>query len=363
MTTPAVPVLTRAHVAAFNNATELSINPVTEEIAEGAFREFLHLESVDLRNVKRVGIGAFERCAKLARVEFGSKLTSVEMRAFSGTALKRFTLPDTVHTVGESAFADCGSDNVNFRVPAGMKLIGYKAFQRLKAYEIIIPPSVALIKTYAFELSDVYRVVFEGEDYWIDHRAFMGSGIKRIDLSRAQVLGGDSFDDPFDGCRTLSHVVLPRIRVLGGRLFQNCLISDVILPDEVQVIDRSCFMIRRITMVVGTDKQVAQLYTREAHRVVQESPSEKENTMSATEWAAEMDEDDRVGGHSSALRLCNILENFKTADDIPSMILRVYAALGPAVRDWVMRHPTFSDEVRDHLRDVERWSVRFIRRD
>ena len=61
------------------------------------------------RDVTEIGDDAFRSWAGLEEVVFepGSRLERIGSHAFAGTALKSFTAPDSLKSIGEGAFAGC----------------------------------------------------------------------------------------------------------------------------------------------------------------------------------------------------------------------------------------------------------------
>lgn len=80
-------------------------------IGEGAFRNFLVLEDVNIPStVAEIEAYAFEKCASLKKLTFKSGLLGIRMEAFSGcSSLEQVNIPDTVTTIDSRAFYFCTS--------------------------------------------------------------------------------------------------------------------------------------------------------------------------------------------------------------------------------------------------------------
>lgn len=88
---------------------------------------------------------------KLTSVSFaGSRLTEVGARAFeSCTSLRTISLPDSVSTVGERAFARTGL--TSFKVPSGLKTIPQECFRECRSLKTVnLPVTVSRVYKYAF---------------------------------------------------------------------------------------------------------------------------------------------------------------------------------------------------------------------
>ncbi len=80
-------------------------------IGEGAFRNFLVLEDVNIPStVAEIEAYAFENCASLKTLTFKSGLLGIRMEACSGcSSLEQVSIPDTVTTIDSRAFYFCTS--------------------------------------------------------------------------------------------------------------------------------------------------------------------------------------------------------------------------------------------------------------
>lgn len=75
------------------------------EIGESAFSGCTRLTSIDLSNITNIKSYAFENCTNLSEVVWSKNLTSIGDCTFNGCRFKELSLPSSVKTVGENAFA------------------------------------------------------------------------------------------------------------------------------------------------------------------------------------------------------------------------------------------------------------------
>ena len=101
-----------------------------KKIGYKAFYQCTGITSIDLSNVENIGEEAFYGCVNLGNIYLSSKLTEIKAKTFYGTfKLKNITIPDSVLSIGESAFRNSGL--VTIRVGKGLKRIDSYAFANL----------------------------------------------------------------------------------------------------------------------------------------------------------------------------------------------------------------------------------------
>jgi len=108
-----------------NDVAIVRVDSSVTVIPEGAFREYLKLEEVELsEGLISIGINAFYGCA----------------------SLKRINLPSTLEEIGNRAFFECKRlDEVS--LPVGLQQLGEYAFYCCESlHTIIIPPGITKIQ-------------------------------------------------------------------------------------------------------------------------------------------------------------------------------------------------------------------------
>ena len=145
------------------------------EIADGAFENCFHLESIILpdgleyigenafrmcRNlgevripdgVENIGRSAFQYCSRLSDVRFPASMTSIGASAFDGCSeLGEITIPEGITMIEDSTFYYC-QKLIKVNLPDGVARIGERAFNGcFNLVNIMIPRSISEISTTAF---------------------------------------------------------------------------------------------------------------------------------------------------------------------------------------------------------------------
>ncbi len=104
-------------------------------------------------SVESIGEGAFAVSGNLSSVNFAdnSNLTSIGESAFTNTGLESITIPASVKSIEGGAFNSCTSlSTVDFADNSKLTSIGERAFQGTGLESITIPASVESIGAYAF---------------------------------------------------------------------------------------------------------------------------------------------------------------------------------------------------------------------
>lgn len=178
------------------------------EILDGAFEDAPFLYEVRIGgNVKHIGNRAFADCERLALVE----------------------LPEKLEDIGEEAFSRCFALNVNGLTQAKkLKQIGARAFTHcIYMDDLVIPDSVIEIGESAFSYCRAMKKIMLGKNLRvIGDKAFMGSGLRRVNLPAGLIELGES---AFADCTGLSQVTIGgALLELPSSVFEGCTALRVI---------------------------------------------------------------------------------------------------------------------------------------
>ncbi len=95
-------------------------------IGDGAFNGSI-IESIDIPNtVTSIGSSAFGNCSNLTSITIPNSVTSIGYGAFAGTALESVTIPDSVTSIGDYAFQNTRLKDVT--IPQSVISLGRGAF-------------------------------------------------------------------------------------------------------------------------------------------------------------------------------------------------------------------------------------------
>ena len=144
---------TTVKVVGYNGAsTSITILPSLEhngvsynvtEIGEGAFKDNNSLVSIELYpeagHITIIGARAFKNCTNLFEIVLPVGLRYIEEETFSGSGLTEITIPASVESIGDYAFAGC-SGLTEITIPASVESIGENAFEGCNENLIIYVP-------------------------------------------------------------------------------------------------------------------------------------------------------------------------------------------------------------------------------
>ena len=150
--------------------------------------------------------------------------------------ITKIILPDTINSIGDSAFENCSSLQSVTWSP-NLVTIGASAFKGCTNLdEVILPNTVTNIDSYAFEgCTNLESVTLSNSLYAIGVGAFKGcSSLEEIEIP-ASVQHIDS--NAFENCTNLTSVIVERavtgITNLGSNVFDGCSTSlQIIVPQD-----------------------------------------------------------------------------------------------------------------------------------
>lgn len=135
--------------------------PVTE--IYNAFYGDENIESVVIpEGVTVLDKEAFALCKNLSKVTLPSTLKTIGERAFAYTNLKEVIIPEGVTSIGRNAFNNC-KQMTNISLPSTLKTINPLAFTSTGLKEIVLPDHITYIGTNALKGIDTILVKFGTE--------------------------------------------------------------------------------------------------------------------------------------------------------------------------------------------------------
>ncbi|MCQ4796412.1 leucine-rich repeat domain-containing protein [Anaerofustis stercorihominis] len=181
------------NMSTFTNVEKITFEEGFEvkDLPRGAFNYMYKLKDITLpKSVETIGENAFAGCSALKSfdVEEGSVLKIIGKNAFdSDTALESITIPKTVETIKEGAFYKCTSlASCTFENDSAIKTMETAIFRDCSNLKtIIIPRSLEVLD--GFNFSGIENITFEegSKLKTISEQAFFNSKLKSIRIPRS----------------------------------------------------------------------------------------------------------------------------------------------------------------------------------
>ncbi len=185
-------------------------------------------------SVVSLGDSAFAGCIRLTAATIGNGVTSIGTNAFSGCSLVSATIPDSVTNIGDGAFSGCFRLR-NVTLPNSLTSLGGGAFSNCESLaSVTIPSSLTSIADSTFYgCTEMDGVTIGSGVTSLGDGAFQAcENLGSVTIPNSVTNIGDySFGD----CFQLSDVTLGnRVATLGGEVFHHCFrLASVTIPASV----------------------------------------------------------------------------------------------------------------------------------
>ena len=210
-----------------SSMTSIIIPNSVTEIGSSAFYYCDSLTSVTIPDsVTEIGSSAFSRCnnlksfyGKFASDDNRCLIVNGELNSFAPANLTTYSIPDSVTSIGESAFENCNS-LTSITIPDSVTEIGEEAFEDcFSLTSVTIPDSVTEIGSYAF------------------------SGCRNLTSITIPDSVTEIGSSAFYGCSSLTSVTIPdSVTSIGELAFSVCSsLTSITIPDSVTSIGESAF--------------------------------------------------------------------------------------------------------------------------
>lgn len=226
-------------------------------IADATFRFCYSLTSADLKGVKSIGQNAFYDDRKLSTVNLTKGLTSIGDSAFSGcNSISNITFPSTLKTIGAGAFAVGTVSNIPFSpgTSAEISYLGYRAFYQSGITEFRILPNTTLDDNgYQFwNCKHLKNLTIENGTTTIPIYCFTGTTSLSDLIIPPSItnIGNYAFKNSTVNPNFLLDSSVTNSLTIGYSAFENCGITNVIIPNNATTIDtyafKSCGKLTRV---------------------------------------------------------------------------------------------------------------------
>ena len=194
-------------------------------------------------SVTTIGVSAFACCDSLISINIPNSVTTIGESAFSDCkSLTNINIPNSVTTIGESAFENCESLS-SINIPNSVTTIGKCAFNYCESLiSINIPNSVTTIGKGAFSCCvSLSSINIPNSATTIEDWAFDGcASIISINIPNSVTTIGEG---AFSYCESLTSINIPNnVNTIGKSAFLGCeSLTNINIPNSVTTIGDGAF--------------------------------------------------------------------------------------------------------------------------
>ena len=200
------------------NVTGISYKVIA--IVDNAFEQCSVISVTIPETVTSIGRSAFSDCTQLKSVTILGSVTSIGRSAFSGcTQLKSVTIPGSVTSIESYTFSGC-TQLKWVTISEGVTTIGNNAFSNTGLTSVTIPGSVTSIGDGAFSDTRLTSVMIPGSVTTIGDNAFSDIGLTSVTISEGVTTIGNN---AFSNNTRLTSVTIPEsVTSIGDDAFYGC---------------------------------------------------------------------------------------------------------------------------------------------
>ena len=207
-------------------------------------------------SVASIGQSAFAMCTKLESINAENVESFGAYAFFQCSSLKAIAFKDSIETLPVYLFSECTS-LANVKLPANLKALSnhlFDACERLKSVDI--PDGVTLIDRSAFENAGIETIVIPDTVTEIGDYAFENAPLTGITFGKnVEKLGSLVFW----GCDKLTEIVIPdKVSAIPYGTFFNCTnLTKVVIGKNITTIDETAFKGANNAVIYGYSDSAA----------------------------------------------------------------------------------------------------------